>query len=235
MKWIGNKFFLGVSYLFLLCSLCGCGGEEEVPPVVPEPSGTEEGGAQENNAMQAEPPAPEGRLRIKPDEAPVLVEMNGLSFRVYEIDEKPYSGKIMEYYGNNIEKKEIVYTEGALTRITEWHDNGNKKMEVKIGFDGARQESYWDPSGSVQRKPVAVAEALGRKMDWTFSVNQKSINIAYRGKSSEVIRKGFGMPDENQNGVWVYRGMKVQTVQGLMTTVRFLMRNDIVFQVSVEP
>ena len=233
MTWINNKFSLGVGYLFLLCSLCGCGGEEEVPPVVPEPSGTEEGGAQENNAVQAEPPAPEGRLRIKPDKAPVLVVMNGLSYRVYEIDEKPYSGKIMEYHGNDIEKKEIVYTEGELTRITEWHDNGNKKMEAKIGADGTRQEKYYDESGNEKR--VATAEALGRKMNWTFSKTARSIDVAYRGKSSEVIRKGFGEPDENQNGVWVYRGMKVQTVQGLMTTVRFLMRNDIVFQVSVEP
>ncbi|MEE2813988.1 MAG: hypothetical protein VX945_05800 [Verrucomicrobiota bacterium] len=235
MNWIGNKFSLGAGYLFLLCGLCGCGGEEEVPPVAPEPSGTEEGGSQENNAMQAEPSAPEGRLRIKPDKAPVLLEMNGLYYRVYEIDETPYSGKIMEYHDNGIEKKEIVYAEGALAQITEWRDNGKKKMEVKIGADGVRQESYWDQSGNLQGKPVAAAEALGRKMVWTFSVNQKSINIAYRGKSSEVIRKGFGEPDENQNGVWVYQGMKVQTVQGLMTTVRFLMQNEIVVQVSVEP
>jgi antitoxin component YwqK of YwqJK toxin-antitoxin module len=172
---------------------------------------------------------------MKPDEAPVLVEMNGVSYRVYEIDEKPYTGKIMEYHASGIEKKEIVYTDGVLARNTEWHENGNKKMEVKIGADGARQETYWDESGNEQRQPASTAQALGRKMNWTLSVNARSIDIAYRGKSSEVIRKGFGEPDEKQNGVWVYRGMKVQTAQGLMTTVRFAMQNDLVFRVSVEP
>jgi hypothetical protein len=100
-------------------------------------------------------------------------------------------------------------------------------------FDGVRKVKHFDEAGN--EKLVATSEALGRKMDWTFSVNARSIDVGYRGKSSEVIRKGFGKPDENQNGVWVYRGMKVQTAQGLMTTVRFLMRNDVVFQVSVEP
>jgi hypothetical protein len=224
-----------MGYLLLLCVLSGCGGEAEGPLVTQDPSGTEGGVVQENNATQLQTLPSEGRLRMKSDEAPVLIEMNEVFYRVYEIDEKPYSGKIMEYHDNGIEKKEIVYTDGALARRTEWHENGNKKMEAKIEADGRRQETYWDEAGNEQRKPVAAAAALGRKMNWTLSVNARSIDVAYRGKSSEIIRKGFGEPDDNQNGVWVYRGMKVQTAQGLMTTVRFVMRNDLVFQISVEP
>jgi len=219
----------------MLCAACGCGSEEGEVPVAPESSGVKGGEAQENNASQIQMPAAEGRLRMKPDEAPVLVEMNGVSYRVHEIDEKPYTGKIMEYHASGIEKKEIVYTDGVLSQDTEWHENGNKKMEVKIGVDGTRKETYWDEVGNEQRKPASTAQALGRKMNWTLSINARSIDVAYRGKSSEVIRKGFGEPDEKQNGVWVYRGMKVQTVQGLMTTVRFAMQNDLVFRVSVEP
>ena len=231
-----NNIFLDLSHLLILCVFCGCGDEGEVSTVVQEPSGgAAEGVIQENNSTGSQGTDIEGRLRMKPDEALVLVEMNGVFYRVYEIDEKPYTGKIMEYHANGIEKKETVYTDGALAQHTEFHENGSKKMEVKIGADGRRQEAYWDEAGNEQQKPVAAAEALGRKMNWTLSINARSIDVAYRGKPSEIIRKGFGKPDEEQNGVWIYRGMKVQTAQGLMTTVRFVMQNDVVFRISVEP
>ena len=58
--------------------------------------------------------------------------------------------------------------------------------------------------------------------------------MLYQGKGMDFVAKVFGKPDEKQNDVWVYRGMKVQTAQGIMTTVRFLIRNDIVMQISVE-
>jgi len=231
-----NNIFLDLSHLLILCVFCGCGNEGEVSTVVQEPSGgAAEGVIQENNSTGSQGADIEGRLRMKPDKTPVLVEMNGVFYRVYEIDEKPYTGKFMEYHDNGIEKKEVVYTDGVLARHTEWYENGNKKMEAKIDADGRRQEIHWDESGNEKRKPVAGSEALGRKMNWTFNINAGSINVVYRGKPSEIIRKGFGEPDEEQNGVWIYRGMKVQAAQGLMTTVRFVMQNDVVFRVSVEP
>ena len=236
MNRAGNNIFFGLSHLLLLCVFCGCGDEGGVSPVAQEPSGEEAGGVvQENNSTELRGADIEGRLRMKPDESPVLVDMNGVFYRIYEIDENPYTGKIMEYHANGIEKKEVVYTNGVLVRHTEWHENGNKKMEAKIDANGRRQEIHWDESGNEKRKPVAGSEALGRKMNWTLSVNARSIDVAYRGKSSEIIRKGFGKPDEEQNGVWIYRGMKVQTAQGFMTTVRFVMQNDVVFRISVEP
>ena len=72
-------------------------------------------------------------------------------------------------------------------------------------------------------------------MNWTFGAGRTSIEFVYSGKSSDIIRKAFGEPDEELNGVWIYRGMKVQAAQQLMTTVRFVMQNDTVLQVSVEP
>jgi hypothetical protein len=71
---------------------------------------------------------------------------------------------------------------------------------------------------------------------WKTGAGAASIEIIYRGKEAELIKKAFGDPDEEQNGVWVYRGMKVTAVQTgqLMTTVRFTIVDGRVFSVSVE-
>ncbi len=120
-------------------------------------------------------------------------------------------------------------------RVTEWHDNGNKRMEVKIGLDGARQELYWDDAGKPTHRQVALARARGRDYVWTLRQGQRPIDVLYQGKGVDFVTKVFGKPDEKQKDVWIYRGMKVQTTQGLMTIVRFEMRNDVVFQITVEP
>ena len=185
--------------------------------------------------MTSETESAPGRLRLgdNPDSPPVLVEMNGVLYQVLEIAEGPYAGKKVERYPGGMEKRESIYLDGKLTRVTEFHRSGQKKMEVKVGLDGLWKRSYWDNNGNLlQKLPV---EAQGRSLNWTFSVNQRSIDVVYRGVSSEVILRGFGEPDDKQNGIWIYRAMKVQTAQGLKTTVKFLIRNGIVFQVSVAP
>ena len=125
--------------------------------------------------------------------------------------------------------------EGALSRITEWDESGQKRSEVNVSPTGVRREQYWDAIGKPIAKPTAPQAPLGRTYNWTFGAGRTSIEVVYRGKSSDIIRKVFGEPDEELNGVWIYRGMKVQAAQQLMTTVRFVMQNDTVLQVSVEP
>lgn len=181
-------------------------------------------------------PVPEGHLRLDdPNAPPVLVQMNGVFYEVFEISEKPYNGKQVQYHPGGVEKREVIYDEGRLVRVTEWHDNGNKRMEIKIGMDGARQELYWDDAGKPTQRHIALARVSGRDYVWTLRQGQRPIDVLYQGKGIDFVTKVFGKPDENQNGVWIYRAMKVQTTQGLMTTVRFVMRNDIVFQITVEP
>ena len=176
-----------------------------------------------------------GRISLdnNPDVVTVLVEMNGVLHQVFEIAEGPYSGKKVEKYPGGMEKRETMYSEGKLTRVTEFHQSGQKKMEVKVDANGRWKRSYWDNNGNPTQR--ASIGALGRTRNWTYSVNQQSIDIAYRGVAGAVIRKGFGEPDDEQNGFWIYRAMRVQTVDGLKTTVKFLIRNGIVFQVLVEP
>ena len=84
---------------------------------------------------------------------------------------------------------------------------------------GVRREQYWDATGKPIARPAAPQGPLGRTMNWTFGAGRTSIEFVYRGKSSDIIRKAFGEPDEELNGVWIYRGMKVQAAQQLMTTV----------------
>ena len=206
----------------------GAAGEENAP--------SEEEPVVENPPEIAGPAVPAGRLRLDdPGALPVLAEMNGLYYQAFEIAERPYSGKQMEYHPGGIEKKEIFFVEGALSRITEWDENGQKRSEVNVSPTGVRREQYWDANGELIAKPAAPQAPLGRTMNWTFGVGRASIEFVYRGKSSNIIRKAFGEPDEELNGVWIYRGMKVQAAQQLMTTVRFVIQNDTVLQVSVEP
>jgi hypothetical protein len=197
---------------------------------------SEEQLAMENPPENAMPAVPEGRMRLgDPEDLPVLAEMNGLYYQAFEIAERPYNGKRMEYHPGGIEKKETLFVDGALSRITEWDEGGQKRSEVNVSPTGVRREQYWDATGKPIAKPAAPQGPLGRTMNWTFGAGRTSIEFVYRGKSSDIIRKAFGEPDEELNGVWIYRGMKVQAAQQLMTTVRFVMQNDTVLQVSVEP
>ena len=221
-----------------LAWLMACGKPEVGPggatDEVDAPS--EEQLAMENPPENAMPAVPEGRMRLgDPEDLPVLAEMNGLYYQAFEIAERPYNGKRMEYHPGGIEKKETLFVEGALSRITEWDEGGQKRSEVNVSPTGVRREQYWDAGGKPVTKPVAPQGPLGRTMNWTFGAGRTSIEFVYRGKSSDIIRKAFGEPDEELNGVWIYRGMKVQAAQQLMTTVRFVMQNDTVLQVSVEP
>ena len=215
--------------------ISGCERGERITSLPGEESNATQNGMA-NPAAQLPSLVAEGHLRLDdPNSPPVLALMNGVFHEVFEISEKPYSGKHVEYHPGGVEKREVIYDEGKLTRLTEWHDNGNKKLQVKIGLDGTRQESYWDEAGKPTQRHIALARTSGRDYVWTLGQGQRPIDMLYQGKGMDFVTKVFGNPDEKQNDVWVYRGMKVQTVQGLMTTVRFVMRNGIVFRISVEP
>ncbi len=226
------QVFVGVIKCFasaFLFIFIGCGGG------APEKSDNNSSEVKKETPAAKEDEDKAGRISLdeNPDVAPVLVEMNGVLYQVFEIAEGPYSGKKVEKYPGGMEKRETMYSEGKLTRVTEFHQSGQKKMEVKVDANGQWKRLYWDNNGNpTQRAPIG---ALGRTRNWTYSVNQQSIDIAYRGVAVAVIRKGFGEPDDEQNGFWIYRAMRVQTVDGLKTTVKFLIRNGIVFQVLVEP
>jgi len=231
---LGRRQLLGgIISGFLPAFFClglGCGGDAKSTP----DNNSSQTNA-ENPALDPKEDSAPGRIRLgdNPDSPPVLIEMNGVLYQVFEIAEGPYAGKKVEHYPGGMEKRESIYSDGKLTRVTEFHQSGQKKMEVKVESNGFWKRSYWDNNGNpLQKAPIA---ALGRTVNWTFSVDQRSIDVAYRRVSSEVILKGFGEPDDKQNGVWIYHAMRVQTAQGLKTTVKFLIRNGVVFQVSVAP
>ena len=134
-----------------LAWLIACGNPEVGPggatdevdaPSVEQP-------AVENPPENATPAVPEGRMRLgDPEDLPVLAEMNGLYYQAFEIAERPYNGKRMEYHPGGIEKKETLFVEGALSRITEWDEGGQKRSEVNVSPTGVRREQYWDATGN---------------------------------------------------------------------------------------
>ena len=69
----------------------------------------------------------------------------------------------MEYHPGGIEKKEIFFVEGALSRITEWTERA--ALGGKCLPPGVRREQYWDASGKLIAKPAAPQAPLGRTMN----------------------------------------------------------------------
>jgi len=138
--------------------LMACGKPEVGPEGVTDEVGAPsmEQPAEENPPEIAVPAMPEGRLRLDdPGALPVLAEMNGLYYQAFEIAERPYDGKRMEYHPGGIEKKETLFVGGALSRITEWDDGGQKRSEVNVSPTGVRREQYWDATGKPITKPAA--------------------------------------------------------------------------------
>ena len=180
-----------------------------------------------------------------PNDVPVLVERDGKFFQVYTIVKGPYTGKVVKFHpGGQMEASEKVYKEGVLKQHSEWHANGQKKMEAVYQSNGLVKTTYYDEEGNSVRGSESVKGAVGlgaapgRDLEWTYGGGRRERRIdGYARATSGIIKKVFGDPDEDQNGVWVYKGMKVIAVQtgGLMTTVRFTISNDQVLSVSVEP
>ena len=114
-------------------------------------------------------------------------------------------------------------------------------MEVVNQPDGAVKTTHYDEEGNPvkgsMKGSVGLGAAPGRGLEWKTGTGASSIEGIYRGKGAELIKKAFGDPDEDQNGVWIYKGMKVTAVQTgqLMTTVRFSIVDGRVLSVSVEP
>ena len=173
----------------------------------------------------------------------MLAERNGRYFQVYEIADKTFTGKVVLLHLDGITtSSEKIYMDGLLTRHTEWHANKQKKMESVLQPDGTMKTAHYDEQGKPVKGAVKIIIAPGRGLEWTkgFGASRTRID-GYKGQPTELITRVFGDPDEDQNGVWIYKGMKVKVAQPgspggkLMTTVRFVIQDDKVLDVTVEP
>ena len=203
-------------------------------------NGAAEGDGAEQGMGENLPPPPinEDTERLSDtNAAPVLAERDGKFYQVYEIATATYTGKVVEYHPDSTEASEKIYDLGMLTRHTEWHANGQKKMESIRQANAAMKTTYYDEEGNPVKAPGRMVVARGRSLEWKTGAGPASIEVLYRGKGVGILRKAFGDPDEDQNGVWIYKGMKVISAQTgqIMTTVRFIITNDQVLSVSVEP
>ena len=248
-------------FIFLSAGLIGigCSNDNEAEPSTdPKPLpgggtaagdggtgglGTEEGTALPGGGLTP-PPVTAGIEKLNPtNDVPVLAERNGRYYQVYEIAEKTYTGKVVLLHPDGITtSSEKIYMDGLLTRQTEWHANKQKKMESVLQPDGTMKTAHYDDQGKPVKGAVKIIIAPGRGLEWTkgFGASQRRID-GYKGQPTELIKRVFGDPDEDQNGVWIYKGMKVKVAQPgspggkLMTTVRFVIQDDKVLDVAVEP
>ena len=233
----------------------GCSQDEPLPvPVPPQSSSggssgpggmSGEGGEGAVGGMETAPQPGSGgtlpasqpaggtqRVNEDPQAPPVLAEMNGVFHEVYEIAKQPFTGKAVEYHATNVEKSEKVYKDGRLEHFTEWHDNGQKSHEMTYAIDGKTTEKRWNKKG----EELNANNAKARGMQWTFGVAGNKMAIEqYRGLAGDLVRRGFGPPDEENGGVWIYRSMKVRSGTQQMTTVRFTITGGKVVSVAVEP
>ena len=200
----------------------GVGGEEiTAPPQLPDPNAPMEGVEKLDD----------------PNAAPVLAERDGKYYEVYEIATDPYDGKVMKFQADGTTPaSEKVYVLGVLQSHTEWHANGAKKLESLLQADGYMKAVHFDEQGKEIKPPMRTVTAPGRGLEWKTGGVAGSIEILYKGKTADIIQKAFGPADEELNGVWVYKGMKVRSPTGqILTTVRFTIQDGIVFSVGVEP
>ncbi len=233
----------------------GCSEDEPLPnpaPANPASGGSSgpggmsgEGGEGAVGGMEAAPQPGSGgtlpagqpaggtqRVNEDPQAPPVLADMNGVFYEVYEIAKLPFTGKAVEYHATNVEKSEKVYKDGRLEQFTEWHENAQKSREVIYAADGKITEKRWNEKG----EEINANNAKARGMQWTFGVAGNKMSIEqYRGLAGDLVRRGFGPPDEENGGVWVYRNMKVRSGTQQMTTVRFTVSGGRVVSVGVEP
>ena len=227
------------TFIALAIGFMGVSCSNEGTNLLPESGAAEGDGAEEGMGEELTPPPNnEGAERLSdPNAAPVLAERDGKFYQVYEIATVSYTGKVVEYHPDSTEASEKIYDLGVLTRHAEWDDNGQKRMESIRQANAAMKTTYYDEEGNPVKAPVKMVTGLGRGLEWKTGAGATSIEVLYRGKGAELIKKAFGDPDEDQNGVWIYKGMKVTAVQTgqLMTTVRFSIVDGRVLSVSVEP
>ena len=246
-------------FIFLSAGLIGsgCSNEKAEAPVDPKPlpGGGIDGGVgglggmgtdeivNKPGAVLTEQTNNVGIAKLNPtNDVPVLAELKGRYYQVYEIAEKTYTGEVILFHGDGITmSSKKIYMDGLLTSHKEWHANKQKKIESDLQPDGTMKTAHFDEEGKPVKGPVKIIIAPGRGLEWTkgFGASQRRID-GYKGQSAELINRVFGDPDEDQNGVWIYKGMKVKVGQStvsnkLMTTVRFVIQDNKVLDVAVEP
>ena len=76
-----------------------------------------------------------------------LQDRGGIFYAVN--DEKPYSGRVVDFFGNRQKAKEITFKNGKQSGLsTTWHENGQKALEVTYK-NGEREDlaTEWDEDG----------------------------------------------------------------------------------------
>jgi hypothetical protein len=138
--------------------------------------------------------------------------------------------------GSRVEASPTIGVDGTL-----YVNSGKKIYALKIDSQGPAK-SPWAMFGqnaqrtgrdSNAKMPVKIPQ--GKLMAWTASVDVKSIDRIYPGKTQAVVQQVFGKPDKTQGEWWGYTGMNITDAQGnKYSTAWFGFSNGMVQQVRFD-
>jgi hypothetical protein len=186
------KLMVSISLAIGLMSV-GCSKEVTAPEDANPPPGSGAVGVDGTTGdMGGLAPAPKNEATEKlsdPNAVPVLAERDGKLYQVYEIAKAPYTGKVVGYHPDSTESSEKIYDAGVLTRHTEWHANGQKKMEAVYLPNGAMKTNYYDEGGNPVKAPVKMVTGLGRGLEWKPGSGQPPLKFSIGTRGSSSSRK----------------------------------------------
>ena len=94
-----------------------------------------------------------------------------------------------------------IYAKRRLISRREWTKDGTP-----------RQLPGWNLDGTAKTAASAARarQSIGRRIAWSYRNGNNRIDLIYRGKTLETLRKVFGDPDESDDRRWIYKGLQIQ-------------------------
>ena len=120
-----------------------------------------------------------------------------------------------------------IYSKRRLTSHREWTKDGTP-----------RQLPGWNLDGTLKTAASAARarDAVGRRILWNYGSGNNRIDLIYRGKSLETLRKVFGDPNESDDRRWIYKGLQIQdpTTGDAFDTATFRYKDGAVTEIRIE-
>ena len=122
---------------------------------------------------------------------------------------------------------EKIYKNHRLVSHREWNRNGMPKVVVGWNLDG----TFKSAASVAQRQQI-----LGRRILWNRASGPNRIDLIYRDKSLKTIRTVFGDPDMTDDGLWTYKGLRIQDPNDgrMFDTATFRFKKSVVTEIWIE-
>ena len=145
-----------------------------------------------------------------------------------------------EYYNNGVPEglwrswwpdgkiaSEKMYKNRRLVSHREWNRDGVPKVVAGWNLDG----TFKSAASVAQRQQI-----LGRRILWNRVSGPNRIDLIYRDKPLKTIRTVFGDPDVTDDGLWTYKGLRIQdpTDGRMFDAATFRFKKGVVTEIWIE-